>query len=305
MAAQALAIVEHESRELAVLSGSDLTQRREVIKDVMHAVMRPDVHYGIIPGTDKTALLKPGAEVLCSTFRLAPRYVITRTDLGGQHREYEVRTTLIHVGTQEMWGEGIGSCSTMEGKYRWRKGERICPTCEQATIIKGKAEYGGGFLCFQRKGGCGAKFVESDQRILSQQVGRIENPDIPDQWNTILKMAKKRSLVDAILAATAASDLFIPVDDEDDDEPAPSRQATPLPATDPVITAAQQRGLFATLKESGISTDDFKRYLQDVLHHEHTREMTNGELHDFKVRIQNGAFAAWLAEQEPEPGAQG
>ena len=29
-----------------------------------------------------------------------------------------------------------------------------------------------------------------------------------DQWNTVLKMAKKRALVDAVLAATRSSELF-------------------------------------------------------------------------------------------------
>jgi len=34
-----------------------------------------------------------------------------------------------------------------------------CPRCGVVgSIIKGKAEYGGGYLCFKKKGGCGAKF---------------------------------------------------------------------------------------------------------------------------------------------------
>lgn len=34
-----------------------------------------------------------------------------------------------------------------------------CPVCGVVgAIIKGKPEYGGGWLCFQKKGGCGAKF---------------------------------------------------------------------------------------------------------------------------------------------------
>jgi hypothetical protein len=38
--------------------------------------------------------------------------------------------------------------------------------------------------------------------------GKVENPDIADQYNTVLKMAKKRSVVDATLTVTAASDVF-------------------------------------------------------------------------------------------------
>lgn len=37
---------------------------------------------------------------------------------------------------------------------------------------------------------------------------RVENIDIADTYNTVLKMAKKRAHVDAILTVTAASDIF-------------------------------------------------------------------------------------------------
>jgi hypothetical protein len=37
---------------------------------------------------------------------------------------------------------------------------------------------------------------------------KMENADIADTFNTVLKMAKKRAYVDGILSATAASDIF-------------------------------------------------------------------------------------------------
>lgn len=37
--------------------------------------------------------------------------------------------------------------------------EAVCPDCGKASaVIRGKAEYGGGWLCFKKKGGCGAKW---------------------------------------------------------------------------------------------------------------------------------------------------
>lgn len=34
-----------------------------------------------------------------------------------------------------------------------------CPECKESkAVIRGKAEYGGGWLCFKKKGGCGAKW---------------------------------------------------------------------------------------------------------------------------------------------------
>lgn len=181
----------------------------QVIQQVMKDAMVKDTHYGVVPGCgDKPTLLKAGAEKLCLTFRLAPTYVVTKTDLGHGHREYEVRCTLTHIPTGNVFGEGVGICSSHESKFRYRKAERVCPACGKDTIIKGKQEYGGGWLCFAKKGGCGAKFKDDDDSITSQQVGRVDNPDIADVFNTILKMAKKRAHVDAVLTATAASDIF-------------------------------------------------------------------------------------------------
>jgi hypothetical protein len=104
--------------------------------------------------------------------------------------------------------EGVGSCSTMETKYRYRKAEQKCPGCGKDTIIKGKKEYGGGWLCWGKKGGCGAKFKDGDPKIENQDMGRIEFDNPADYYNTVLKIAKKRAHVDATLTATAASDIF-------------------------------------------------------------------------------------------------
>src|SRR5205085_1753732 len=66
----------------------------------------------------------------------------------------------------------------------------------------------GGWLCFAKKGGCGAKFLAGDPNIESQPTGRVLNPDIADQVNTIQKMAQKRALVAATLLAVNASEFF-------------------------------------------------------------------------------------------------
>src|SRR3990172_6710405 len=190
------------------LSVETIKHQIQVIQGVMQGAMVKDTHYGTIPGTDKPTLLKAGAEKLCLTFRLSPTYVVTKTDLGHDHREYEVRCTLTHIPSQRVFGEGVGVCSTMESKYRWRKAERVCPACGKSAIIKGKEEYGGGWVCFKKKDGCGAKFGDNDEKITSQQSGRVENQDIADVFNTVLKIAKKRAHVDAVLTATAASDIF-------------------------------------------------------------------------------------------------
>jgi hypothetical protein len=182
----------------------------DMIQHVMKSVMKEglDAHYAVIPGTKKPSLLKAGAEKLSMTFRLLPSFDVTIIDLANDHREVRITCTLNHAVTGQFMGQGVGSCSTLESKYRYRQAERTCPQCGSETIIKGKAEYGGGWLCFAKRGGCGAKFNDDDPAITQQNAGKTENPDIADTYNTVLKIAKKRAHVDAIITATGASDIF-------------------------------------------------------------------------------------------------
>src|SRR5215470_2281990 len=160
-----------EARENGPLTAQEIKAQVQLIQEVMQAVMLEGFHYGVIPGTEKPTLLKPGAEKLTTTFRLAPLLNVETREIGTVHREYEVRCTLVHIPTGRVYGEGVGSCSTLESRYRYRNAERICPNCGRPTIIKGRVEYGGGWLCFQKKGGCGAKFTDEDPALVSQSTG--------------------------------------------------------------------------------------------------------------------------------------
>lgn len=177
------------------------------IQTLMEKVMKQDEHYGVIPGTQKPTLLKAGAEKLCFLFRLDPQYETTETH-DEPHLNITSRCTLWHIGSGLRMGSGMGSCSTKETKYAFRHAARKCPSCGKEAIIKGKEEYGGGWLCFKKKDGCGAKFKEGDAAIETQEVGQVANENLADVYNTVLKMSNKRALVAAVLNVTAASDIF-------------------------------------------------------------------------------------------------
>lgn len=178
------------------------------IHSIMTDVMIKDEHYGVIPGCGKKpALLKAGAEKLILTFKLVPETVIDTIDMPGFHREYRSVVTLYSVSGVKL-GNGCGSCSTMESKYRFRTANKTCPECGKEAIIKGKKEYGGGWLCYKAKGGCGFKWEDGAKVIEDQQTGKIEYDNPADYYNTCMKMSKKRGLVDAVLTVTAASDIF-------------------------------------------------------------------------------------------------
>lgn len=189
--------------------------RKRQINDFVDGVLNEGEDYGKIPGgNQKPVLLKPGAEKLCSIFGLAPRYVIESEtedwigDLHGGEPFFNYRYRCQLYRGDRFMGEAIGSCNSWESKYRYRNTARKCPKCAGEFIIQGKAEYGGGWLCFKKKGGCGAKFEQGDEAITSQDVGRIANADIADQVNTLQKMAQKRALVAAVLVVTNCSDAF-------------------------------------------------------------------------------------------------
>jgi hypothetical protein len=138
-------------------------------------------------------------------------------------------------------GSGVGSCNSHESRYRYRNASRTCPVCGQAAIIKGKAEYGGGWVCFKKKSGCGSKFNDADPAIAGQQVGKVENPDVADLVNTILKMAKKRALIDATLSVTRCSGLFTQDEEVQGYDPE-GASAGPDPAAPPPVPLAGAAG---------------------------------------------------------------
>lgn len=193
------------------ISVGDLLAQSEKIAEAMRQAMQEGTHYGRIPGVNKPTLLKPGAEKLLVLFRLAPHYESEKIWGPGDHLTVMVKCELHHAPTGIVVATGEGMCSTRESRYAYRQGGRTCPECGQPAIIKGKAEYGGGWLCFKKKDGCGAQWPdgsEQAQTFEGAETGRVDNPDIPDQWGTVLKMADKRALVAAILNGTAASDVF-------------------------------------------------------------------------------------------------
>jgi len=178
------------------------------VRAVKKSVMKEGEHYGTIPGTEKPTIYKSGVELLNMMFRMAPKYIVKRGDLENGHREYEVACELYHIHTGEFLGSGVGLCSTMEKKYRYRQANRACPECGSDAALRKSRKDNEGWYCWGKIGGCGAKFTEADKRITGQDVGMVENPDIADMFNTVLKMAKKRSHADATLTVTGGSDLF-------------------------------------------------------------------------------------------------
>ncbi|MDR1318276.1 MAG: hypothetical protein LBJ90_01510 [Treponema sp.] len=218
----ALAVVA-QPRELSVIEVKNQVTK---IQGLMTDLMKEGTHFGkSFPGDTKKNLLKPGADKLCFMFRLRPDFVQEIKTLSNDHMEVLTRCSIYHIESGQKIAEGVGLATTMESKYRWRNAAKKCPACGQETIIKGKAEYGGGWICYGKKGGCGAKFLDGDAEIENQPVGKIENPDIADTYNTVIKMSKKRAYVDATITSCAASDIFTQDLEDLEPEKLPNKEA--------------------------------------------------------------------------------
>lgn len=171
----------------AVLTAADMRAQINLIQEVMRATMKENVHYGTIPGTPKRSLWKPGAEVLCAVFRIAPSYRLE--DLS---TDDVVRYRVVCVGTHQtsgiMLGEGLGEASSNEQKYKWVKAYR--------------REWDGTPGNRRR-----IKYGYDKQKREEYEIFQVRT-EPADIANTVLKMAAKRAQVAMTLNVTAASDIF-------------------------------------------------------------------------------------------------
>lgn len=188
----------------------NIKKEREILGRFVKEAMVKDTDFGLIPGTKSRTLYKPGAEKLADLFRCTPTFEIVKSieDFDGGLFYFVMMCRMVQRDSGVVIAEGLGSCSSRESKYRYREGQRVCPSCHGPFIMKGSEQYGGGWYCASKKGGCGLKFVDRAPEIFGQQMARTENPDVADQANTILKMATKRALIAGVLPISRCSDLF-------------------------------------------------------------------------------------------------
>ena len=156
---------------------------------VQHELIE-NLDYGIIPGTPRPTLLKPGAEKIAKLLGLSDSYDIVAQveDWDKPLFYYQVKCRLESISSGILISQGLGSCNSMEARYRyrWVAKNKLPEGIQIDTLPKKyqKTETGGFY------------------------VYRIDNDDIYTLVNTILKMAKKRALVDATLSAGRLSNIF-------------------------------------------------------------------------------------------------
>ena len=167
------------------MTAADVQAQVNLMQDVMRKTMFDGTHYGKIPGTQSVSLYKAGAEKLMATFRLAADPETEDLSRDGEIH-YRVKVRMLSASGQFL-GAGIGECSSREDKYAWRA--MVCQEEFDATPENRRR----------------VKFAKYSGRVEQKKQVRTNPSDVA---NTILKMAKKRAQVDAVITVTAATDIF-------------------------------------------------------------------------------------------------
>lgn len=204
-----------ESLNINKMSG--MIKKIEEFQNLVQSQLKQNHDYGVIPGTSKPTLLKPGAEKINMMMGLTSEFelVDSTRDWDNGFFQYQVKCKLMRHGT--VITEGLGACNTRERKY-----------------------------------------ARQDPYTLD---------------NTILKMAKKRALIDATLHVASLSDIFTQ-DIEDMDLEGESvqqqQQARYHTDADGTITQKQAKRMFALARGNA---DIVKRAMTENGYPENARSL--------------------------------
>lgn len=221
----------------------DAKNRRSIVVTLRErSILKEGVDFGVVPGSNKPTLLKPGAERLCAAFGFNPRFEILdkveRWDADSPLFFYQVVCHLVHIDSDIEVATGVGSCNSMESKYRWRwvAEQDVPPDLDKATLVSKssnmsefdfaieKAETGGKYgkpaaywQSFREAIANGTarrikRKTNAGKELDAWEIGglsyRVPNDDVFSLVNTVVKMACKRALVAATLIGANASEFF-------------------------------------------------------------------------------------------------
>lgn len=166
-----------------VLSAIEAKAQVDAIREMQRSVLEAGSDYGMVPGTERPALFKSGAELLLKVHGFGHHFSVVEVERDADGRKYAV-TYRCHVTATLPTGQVVevatcdGYCGYDESKY-----------------FKSIAE----LEATERA------YAEKDRRPVRTEKFAQE---YRAPWNTVIKMAQKRALVGAALQATGASGLF-------------------------------------------------------------------------------------------------
>lgn len=252
---------------------AEMGEQLDIVQRFFQKIMIKDQDYGIIPGTDKPTLLKPGAEKLCELYGFAPiiKEIKEEKNNGTGFCHYLVIITLVHKRSGAVVAEGVGEANTNEDKFRWRWIPEWKLVSEDKSLLQFRTE------------------TTKDGR--QYRLYKVENQSPFSLWNTILKIAKKRALVDATLSATRSSGIFTQ-DMEDlqdwiDAEVIESEPPKPKTNGTTKISEAQMRLLYGKAKEKGITNEALHKMINEITGKDSVKDIDRKELETLLKAIED------------------
>lgn len=221
--------------------------------------LKPEVDFGVIPGTKKKSLYKAGAEKIAFLFGLKPELELVKEveDFEKGFFFYRYKCKLVHYNSGKFVGEAVRSCNSMEKKYAFTVvGEKWATPEQKANSIER----------FQNNKGYWTLKVKKTPY------------EVADQANTIDAMAQKRAVVAAVVQATMATEIFDIGEDEgerDGDHEAPDAPTTKN--TDPRRTQITRR-YYATCAERGIDGDKANAYAEKMFKVDSFKKVTINQI---------------------------
>lgn len=181
-------MIQHQSQlslidSLDIQAVTQIMQKIGTFQSIVQQALKQEHDYGIIPGTNKPTLLKPGGEKICMMMGINPEYDFLDKieDYQKGFFAYNIKCTLKKLDMNV--AQGVGSCNSYEKKYRWVNVDTLPDGVDPTTVENVTDKYG-------------------------RHKYKIPNPNVCDLANTILKMAKKRAFIDAVLQVASLSDVF-------------------------------------------------------------------------------------------------
>lgn len=110
---------------LPVKTAQEMAMHLQRLQELKDTAMVEGYHYGPpFPGSEKSALHKPGMELILGFFGLHTKPIIEHVtreyDREPPFLMYEIRSHIYINGTDIVIAQGLGSANTYEVKYRWR-----------------------------------------------------------------------------------------------------------------------------------------------------------------------------------------
>jgi len=251
-----------------------LAQKRfRQFQNFIQSQMKEGVHYGVIPGTKKKSLYKPGAEAMLNYHGLSTKLEKTEETQIDFEKGFFHYTYKATVSTRDgrMVAVAEGSCNSMEAKYRynWVYDNQLPKGIEKADCEEKNGKY------------------------------RIENNDPYTLVNTFQKMAQKRALVGAAVIACRASDIFsTDFDDDGTITPQANKTQPTQPKSSggskggPTISDAQGKRFYAIWKKAGKTESQVKAKLQELFGTQSSKDITKDKYNE---------LCAWAEDQSVEP----